>query len=195
MRRRSSINRFIGPLAVLIVTALAAHWATLAYTPSLIMDRTLSTLKNRGVAEHAFTTPQRITPQTQAVVRTSPDLFYSLCRYDFAEVEGGAIRITMGEWPGYQSLSLFDAETNNYATYRGTGASVSKLLISPSAVNESDNPSSPTTRGVVLIRRLAPTQELFDQAMQAAESDKCEPLLGVREDINNQLERRSEPAS
>ena len=119
--------RWIAPLAVFIITAVGAHWATLSYAPSVIMDRALSTLKNRGIAEHAFTTPQRITPQTQAVVRTSPDLFYSLCRYDLSTPEKGdrgtspRVKIQIAQWDGYQSLSFFDEETNNFATIRSSG--------------------------------------------------------------------------
>ena len=186
--------RYLGPLAVLFVTALAAHWATLAYAPSLIMDRTLSTLENRGIAEHAFTTPQRITPQTQAVVRSSPDLFYSLCRYDFDEVSGGLVRIKMAEWSGYQSLSFFDAQTNNFATLRRTGTSAETFLASPTFDNRTDHPSIPTTRGVILIRRLAPTQDLFDQAMEVAKEDKCEALPSIIEDASSRIELRPEPA-
>ena len=54
------MRRWIGPLAVFIITAVGAHWATLAYAPNVIMDRALSTLKNRGISEHALTTPQRM---------------------------------------------------------------------------------------------------------------------------------------
>jgi len=178
------MKRFLGPLAVLIVAGLAAHWATLAYAPSVIMDRALSTLKNRGIAQHAFTTPQRITPQTQAVVRTSPDLFYALCRYDLSD-EGSELKVSMGEWPLYQSLSFFDEETNNFATFRGTSENLVVTLSqrAPLAdkVAEGLTPpegekwqSTPTDRGVVLIRRLAPTQQLFDAAQEAAKADSCE---------------------
>jgi uncharacterized membrane protein len=181
------MKRWIGPLALCVIAALGAHWAALALAPSVIMDRALATLEDRGIALHAFTTPRRISPQTQVVVRSSPDLFYSLCRYDFGKVDGGAIRVTMGEWPDYQSLSFFDADTNNFATIRSPGERHTMLLVSPEADNGSRHPSSPTMRGVILIRRLAPTQEAFDRAAQAAQADRCEPLPGLREDIERQL--------
>ncbi|MEM9086013.1 MAG: DUF1254 domain-containing protein [Pseudomonadota bacterium] len=176
--------RWVGPLAVFIITAVGAHWATLQYTPSVIMDRTLATLKNRGVSQHAFTTPQRISPSTQVVVRTSPDLFYSLCRYDLSQ-PGSALRVSMGEWPDYQSLSFFDDQTNNFATFRGTGKQrVVKLFPRDPLAEKVENgqtppdsetwQSTPSERGVVLIRRLAPTQEAFDAAKVAAEADLCE---------------------
>ncbi|MEO1047436.1 MAG: DUF1254 domain-containing protein [Pseudomonadota bacterium] len=167
--------RWIGPLAVFIITAVGAHWATLQYTPSVIMDRTLSTLKNRGISEHAFTTPQRISPSTQVVVRTSPDLFYSLCRYDFSD-DVEAIRLRMATWPNYQSLSFFDAETNNFATLRKSDTGLETYLLSPSLPNDASYPQSPTLRGVILIRRLAPTEEKFIEASTASAEDECMPL-------------------
>lgn len=168
------MTRWIGPLMVLIATAFSAHWATVAYAPNVIMDRALSTLKNRGIAEHAFTAPQRITPQTQAVVRSSPDLFYSLCRYDLSD-PAATLNVTVGEWPDYQSLSFFDAETNNFLTYRGTGQSLAVTLAAPGSGGDSE---SPTARGVILIRRLAPTQALYNAAAQAAKGDSCDLVTG-----------------
>ncbi len=171
------MSRWLGPIAMLIVTALATHWAALHYAPGVIMDRTLATLKNRGIAEHAFTTPQRITPQSQAVVRSSPDLFYSLCRYDLStNGESSAwLDVTIGEWPEYQSLSFFDAHTNNFATIRTAGSAQKVRMISSMAAPGEDAADivSPTLRGVVLIRRLAPTQALFEEAKAASNADSC----------------------
>lgn len=180
--------RWIAPLAVFIVTAVGAHWATLAYAPGVIMDRALSTLKDRGIAEHAFTTPKRITPQTQAVVRSSPDLFYSLCRYDLSKPEKGDrgtypyVEIDVSAWDGYQSLSFFDEETNNFATIRSSGRArrvrlheryeTSERTLKINGV-ETTILNSPTKRGVILIRRLAPTKEAFEQAKWAGRYDRC----------------------
>lgn len=166
---------WIGPIALGVVAAASAHWATLALAPGVIMDQALFALAKRNVALHAFTNPERITPQTQAVVRSSPDLFYALCRYDLS-VPNSVVKVSMGEWPGYQSLSFFDAETNNYVTVRGEGVARAKTLLPPDMAGSEKEGEivSPTARGVILIRRLAPTQELFDQALEAAKSDGCE---------------------
>ncbi|MEL6237821.1 MAG: DUF1254 domain-containing protein, partial [Pseudomonadota bacterium] len=156
------MKRWIGPLAVLVVTALAAHWATLVYAPSVIMNGALSVMKKRGITEHTFTSPVRITPQTQVVVRSSPDLFYSLCRYDLSGT-GKALEVTMNAWPDYQSLSFYDGNTNNFLQERGTGRSVKVRIVGPGA-NAGGAAESPTARGIVLIRRLAPTAEAFEKA-------------------------------
>jgi hypothetical protein len=149
------------------VHALALHFA-----PGIIMDRAMAALAARGVALHAFTPPQRVTPQTQTVVRSSPDLYYALCRYDLRE-PGARLAVTMGAWPDYQSLSFFDARTDNFATLRGTGRAVATRLLPPGSAPESGAIISPSARGVILIRRLAPTAERFAAAAEAGQGDAC----------------------
>jgi len=166
------MKRWIGPLIVLVVAAIGAHWATLIYAPSVIMDRALAVMKERGIAEHAFTSPVRITPQTQVVVRSSPDLFYSLCRYDLS-APASVLRVKMGEWLDYQSLSFFDGNTNNFHRVRGEGEAVEVVLTGPGSSVEG-TVQSPTARGIVLIRRLAPTQAQFDEAKEVSAEDACE---------------------
>ena len=166
------MNRWIAPLATLAFAAITAHFAVLYAAPGIIMNTALDTLEGRGIAQHAFTSPVRITPQSQAVVRSSPDLFYSLCRYDLSE-PGSVLHVSMAEWPGYQSLSFFDANTNNFVTRRGTNQRIDEQLTGPDKAS-SGTLDSPTQRGVVLIRRLAPSQELFDQAQQISADDRCE---------------------
>jgi uncharacterized membrane protein len=166
------MRRWFGPLAVLAVSALGAHALTLHFAPSVIMAGAMNALAERGVALHRFTTPQRVTPQTQQVVRSSPDLYYALCRYDLA-APGSALEVRMGAWPDYQSLSFFAARTDNFATLRGTGKAVAVRLLpsgSPPAVGAI---VSPSTTGVILIRRLAPSAERFAAAAEAGKGDAC----------------------
>jgi uncharacterized membrane protein len=174
------MKRWIGPLLVLALTALAAHGLALSLGPGVIMDRAMAALEARGVKLHAFTTPERVTPQTQQVVRSSPDLYYALCRYDLPP-EGAQLAVNMAEWPGYQSLSFFDARTNNFATLRAAGQARKVRLFAPGALDEGKAGQqgdelwieSPSARGVVLIRRLAPTQDLFEAASTVGQADAC----------------------
>jgi len=187
------MRRWAGPLVVLILTAALAHWLTLVLGPGFIMNRAMAALEARGVALHAFTTPLRVTPTTQQVVRSSPDLYYALCRYDLAQAEPDdavttAVAVSMAKWDGYQSLSFFDANTNNFATLRGTGEQVRVTLVRAEGGNggvlaastEDAGPygrdvvvHSPTATGVILIRRLAPSAEAFAKALQVGALDDC----------------------
>jgi len=175
------MKRWLSPLLFFAIIGVVSHFAVLLYAPSVIMNTALSNLEGRGVSQHAFTTPVRITPQTQAVVRSSPDLFYSLCRYDLSE-PGSALNVTIAEWPDYQSLSFFDEETNNFVVARAQGEQRQIRLIVSDSVNASSDVSTPLARGVVLIRRLAPTRELFDQAKAVSADDRCELITGLTED-------------
>jgi len=166
------MRRLFGPFAALLVAAVAGHGLTLHFAPAVIMERAMAALEARGVALHAFTAPQRVTPQTQQVVRSSPDLYYALCRYDLAGT-GAALRVAMAEWPDYQSLAFFDARTDNFATLRGTGKAVAVRLLAPGSAPQAGAIISPTSTGVVLIRRLAPDAERFAAAARAAKGDAC----------------------
>ncbi len=166
------MKRWLGPVAVLLVCAGATHALTLAQAPAFIMDRAMATLATRGVALHAFTATPRVTPQTQQVVRSSPDLYYALCRYDLGQ-SGARLEVKMANWPDYQSLAFFDAQTDNFATLRGAKREVNVQLLAPGSSPAIGAVVSPTARGVVLIRRLAPSAERFAAAAEAGKADLC----------------------
>ena len=167
------MKRWLGPLGVCAACALGAHAFALHLAPGAIMDRAMAALAARGVALHAFTTPERVTPQTQSIVRSSPDLFYALCRYDLSD-PGTVLTVQMADWPDYQSLSFFDARTDNFATMRGTGQPVAVRLLAPGSVADKGAIVSPTARGVILIRRLAPTTDRYAAAATASAGDVCQ---------------------
>lgn len=166
------MKRWLGPLAVMLVTAVGTHALALHFAPTVIMDRAMAGLEARGVALHAFTTPKRVTPQSQTVVRSSPDLYYALCRYDLAD-PAARLTVRMGDWPGYQSLAFFDARTDNFATLRGPGREIAVRLLPPGSAPEEGAIISPSAKGVILIRRLAPTAERFAAAAEAGKADAC----------------------
>ena len=166
------MKRWLGPLAALLIVAAATHAAALHFAPAFIMSRAMDALAARGVALHRFTTPARISPQTQTVVRSSPDLYYALCRYDLSN-PGVQLSVGMGDWPDYQSLSFIAAQTDNFATIRGTGRAVAVRLLPPGSAPEAGAIVSPTAKGVILIRRLAPSAERFAAAAAAGKADRC----------------------
>jgi uncharacterized membrane protein len=166
------MKRWIGPVLVLLACAAGAHVLTLHFAPSFIMSRAMAALAERGVTLHRFTNPERVTPQTQNVVRSSPDLYYALCRYDLGN-PANEVALTMAPWPDYQSLSFFGGRTDNFATLRGSGKAVSVTLLPPGSPPQQGAIVSPTAKGVILIRRLAPSAKDFAAASQAGAGDEC----------------------
>jgi uncharacterized membrane protein len=166
------MKRWLGPLAAALVCAAAVHITALHFAPTVIMAQAMQALAQRGVALHRFTNPERVTPQTQQVVRSSPDLYYALCRYDLSN-PGTQLAVQMGDWPDYQSLSFFSAQTDNFATIRGTGKAVAVRLLPPGSPAADGAIVSPSAKGVILIRRLAPSAERFAAAAAAGKADRC----------------------
>lgn len=161
-------------LAALGAGFAIAHIATVQAIPRAIM-----TFAARKIAEQAdldvntFRLSPRITSQSQTIVRPSPDLAYSLCLYDLSE---GPINLIVAPWPVYSSVSFYDARTNNFATLRAeNGADILLTLKNSelSAGSAQERHVSPTRTGVILIRRLAPTEEDYDGVVSAAASDRC----------------------
>lgn len=174
------MRQWLGPLGVLLVSAIAMHALTLHLAPGLIMARAMEALAQRGVVLHRFTIPQRITPQTQTVVRSSPDLYYALCRYDLDD-PAMTLKVGMAAWPDYQSVSFFDARTNNFATLRASGKAMAIRLLPPGSAPEGGAIISPTAKGVILIRRLAPDAASFAAAADVGKGDRCQMEAELQE--------------
>ncbi|MGB3723001.1 MAG: DUF1254 domain-containing protein [Pacificimonas sp.] len=171
------MTRWTGPLFLTLVAAVALHMATILAIPSLIMDRAMSRMADSGIPLHAFRLAPRMTPQTQSVVRPSPDLAYSICRFDFTE-RAEPVDMTMAGYADYGSLSFFDADTDNFATVRGDGTAVDVRLYpaggaARKAAGEHVSVTAPTSRGLILIRRLAPTRAAYGHVERISAGDRC----------------------
>ena len=176
------MKKLISFVIFFIFIATIAHMATLRFVPGFVMNKALETLEERGAPLHVFTSSPRITPQTQTVVRPSPDLAYALCPYDLKAAENG-VRIRAARSKAYGSVSFYDANTNNFATFRldePTSQGLQSFHLSPpNAIPAIDDATtaviSPTTRGVILIRRLAPTSEAHAETSALGAADLCAP--------------------
>ena len=176
------MNRFIMPALLFVAMAVIGHFAVLHAIPRIIMGTAMERMAAGGIAAHEFMLTPRTTPQTQTVVRPSPDLAYSVCRFELTGED--ALRVTAGPYDNYASISFFDARTINFATVRvGAGDSVADasdvVLLAPGR-DEIDTASfrglqvqAPTRRGLILIRRLAPSQTDYDRVVSTASADSC----------------------
>jgi len=170
------MKKWIAPACVAIAFAIASHIMVLYSAPNFIMDRAMQMLEKRGVKVHQFKLGKRLTPQTQSVVRASPDLTYSSCLFDLNQAPDG-IMVRMAQTSGYASLAFFDTATNNFKTIRGNGAPVEiKLTRNANIGSGSQTLVSPTAKGIIIIRRLAPTADLYSQVAKVAVNDSCAPV-------------------
>lgn len=169
-------------LAAFLVGLVAAHFVVLNALPGRIM----STARERigaNVPLHTWQMSARITPQTQTIVRPSPDLAYAICVIDLST---GPVEVSVPTWPEYGSLSVFDAHTDN--VYAGSldarlpGAPGARRILV--AMEGQDTKASGITdivtvdspEALALIRRLAPTQGLYDAAAALVPASSCGPV-------------------
>ncbi|MEL7453447.1 MAG: DUF1254 domain-containing protein, partial [Pseudomonadota bacterium] len=176
--RRALLN-----FAIFVVLAVIGHLTVLYAAPGVIMGAAMDRMEGLGLPLHAFAQSPRTTPETQTVVRPSPDLAYSICRFDFTQIDG-PLEIQAGVWRDYSSISFFDSRTNNFATVpvlAGDEAEpTTRLVLYPpgrsnreEVQSRSDYLRAPSKRGLVLIRRLAPTAEAYAHVERLAERDRC----------------------
>ena len=124
----------------------------------------------------------RVTPETQTIVRPSPDLAYAICVID---VSGGPVTLSVPTWPEYGSLSIFDASTDN--VYAGSldarlpdapGARMIIVALEGQAAEAAEGVDVVTVKkpeALALIRRLAPSQGLYDAAAALIPASTCGP--------------------
>lgn len=185
---------FLLKLAAFLGIAAIAFVVTLHMIPRVIMGKLFSRMEAGGVPLHGFVLSPRMTPDTQTVVRASPDLAYSICRFDFEEA-GYEVQVEVAAYDRMASVSFFDMRTNNFAVRRvPEGQPVLIKLRAPgmyefSEIADNGEPQlpadtieSPSQRGVILIRRLAPSAADYERVVAIAGRDAC-GAVGTPTDI------------
>jgi uncharacterized membrane protein len=169
-----SVGRFIG---VALLVAIVTHLTVIFLAPDFIMR----TAMQRMGAANAWVHPPRVSEDSRAIVRPSPDLAYSVCVFDLAN---GPLRIAAEGWDDYVSLSLYAANGDNFFTLSDREAPDGIDIVLTRAGAELDPNirraaprivESPGGKGIALIRRLAPTAERFEAAQQVQRGDVCGP--------------------
>jgi len=170
-------------IATFVIGFAAAHIFVLNALPGQIMSKARERMAGTGIPLHQWQMSPRVTPQTQTIVRPSPDLAYAICVID---VTDGPVTLTVPTWPEYGSLSIFDASTDNvYA-----GSLDARLPDAPGTLKvivQLEGQYSGPAEGVdlvtvkkpealALIRRLAPSQGLYDAAAALVPVSTCGPV-------------------
>lgn len=103
------MSRWIGPVVVAVLAALAGWYITLAATPTVIMDLARERLATQAGYNRIMHSPL-VKAESQFVVRPSPDLAYSICAFDLTQ---GPLEVMANPVPDhYWSLTVFDSVTN-----------------------------------------------------------------------------------
>lgn len=171
--------RLLIATALFIAFAAAGHWAALDMAPKKIMEKAMTGLQGAAGGPNQWSHGARTSSESRRVVRPSPDLAYSVCVYDLTD---GPVRIGVQPWEDYVSLSLYAANTDNFFVINdrdmGPDGYQAVLTMADQTAPKTELPVliSPSLRGVVLTRRLAPDAFSFERADEARRDDICAPL-------------------
>ncbi|MCW1381814.1 DUF1254 domain-containing protein [Novosphingobium sp. KCTC 2891] len=178
------MSRRLALALVFIAAMVVGHVGTIVAAPHAIMAVAMNRLSQSGEAVNRFHFARRTTAQSRAIVRPSPDLAYASCVYDLAD---GPLLVTAAPTPakGYVSVSVFAGNTDNIGVFDSLRAPEGiRFVLAPAGQvpDPAKMPTglpvlySPSRKGVILDRRLAPTAEAFAVADKARREDRCAPL-------------------
>jgi len=167
-------------IAGTLLIAIVVHVVSLLLLPRLIMMRTMAAM-TRMAADNTIFYPPRPTAKARSIVRPSPDLLYSICVYDLGRA-GGALRISTHDMPNtYWSVSVFDADTNNFYALNDRQAKTSAadflLAAKGASITARQLPviAAPTDRGIVLFRTLVNDERRLSEIDAARHDADCAP--------------------
>lgn len=168
------IRGWLGPLLLAIVLGVASFYATLAYTPGVVMAGAMARLSRGGV--NAFTHAPLASAGSHVIVRPSPDLAYSSCPLDLSQ---GPVAVSVMSVPApYWSLSVFDA-TTDVAFIRNNVESDGRPIAITVAREDQTTPPGATVvhvrgdKAVALIRILVTDREHFPEIDKARREATC----------------------
>lgn len=158
-----------------VATAAIAHFATVLAAPYVLMNVAMDRISQNGERVNRWSHPARTSQNSRNVVRPSPDLAYSACVYDLA---AGPVHVTAAPWDDYMSVSVFAHNSDNIFVVndRQAPAGVDLYIVAKGAPRPAAAGlvvESPSRRGIVLQRRIAPTQARWQAADAARKADVC----------------------
>ncbi|MGD9966289.1 MAG: DUF1254 domain-containing protein [Hyphomonadaceae bacterium] len=156
-----------------IMVAIIAHIATIHAVPRMLMHVAIERIGERGA--NVWRMSDRVTAASRQIVRPSPDFAYSACAFDLS---AGPVVITASPWQSYWSLSLYAANSDNFFVIDDREARAgAEITLVQRGRTHADGAAmvveSPSTRGIALIRRLAPTPGAYEAAKAVAAADVC----------------------
>jgi len=168
-------------LGVALVCALIGYIGIILVTPYVIMGGAMRKISGNGRAVNQFVFGPRTTEASRGIVRPSPDLAYASCVYDLSK---GPLRVHAAPWTNYMSISVFQANSDNIFVLNDrqapTGIDFVLARKGQTAPAGAHVIISPSARGIILDRRLAPTADEIAKADAARHGDVCETVAGAK---------------
>ncbi len=158
-----------------LLLAVAVHLSLIFAAPYVLMGKAMERIGVDGT--NMWHVADRVTAESRRIVRPAPDFAYSACVFDLSD---GPIRLRVAPWDSYWSLSLYADNSDNFFVIDDREVEYdAEIVLTRGAQEAPENVTavaSPSTRGIALIRRLAPDPGRYAAAAAAARGDVCAPL-------------------
>lgn len=162
-----------------LAAAGVGHLVAIGLVPRVIMGVAMERVAGQAGGWNKLFHAPRVSADSQQIVRSSPDLAYSTCALDLTD---GPVRFafTRDEGGSYASVAIYGANTDAVFVRndREMPAGGLRLLIvgprSPVAARPDEiTVSVPSSKALVLVRRLAPDTDAFARADARRRDDSC----------------------
>lgn len=164
-----------------ILTLIIGFFVAIAAAPYGIMGIAMNRMLQTGASVNVWSFAPRPDDENQRVVRSSPDLLYAICVYDLSD---GPLLVSQeaSASPNYRSISVFEASTVNIAAFNDQTHpdGIRFVLARHGQAVKTDLMvvRSSSKRGMVLDRRLIPTEAAMQAADAARRENLCQPFQG-----------------
>lgn len=172
------------PICFGLVVAGIAHVATIMALPNAIMSVAMKRIAATAGGDNVLRNMALVTPQTQTIVRPSPDLAYSICALDLSQ---GPVRVFIGKGANYASAAFYAANTDNVFTLSDADIRPEGAILLLVSAGKGARPAPdevlvtlPSDKGLLLIRRLAPTAQDFARVTAERAEDYCRSTTAVQ---------------
>ncbi|WP_085339423.1 DUF1254 domain-containing protein [Aquidulcibacter paucihalophilus] len=172
---------WLKPLAFGVLLAVLGHLLTIGLIPSVIMTIAMTRIGEASGGLNRLAHGNMVTPQNQQIVRSSPDLAYSTCALDLSK---GPVRVFIGKGADYTSAAFYAGNTDNVFTLndRKIGPEGARIMVvsarSPIAARPGEVVVSlPSDKGLLLVRRHAPSPEAFKRVQAERTQDYCRAVM------------------
>jgi uncharacterized membrane protein len=172
-------NKIQWLLAVIIITAIS-HFCIIGGIPYYIMYQFGKTTQ---IKDNTISHAPPVTAKSRSVVRPSPDLLYSSCRYN---VSKKPLHISSpAPTDTYFSLSVFADNTDNFFVINNRQIKNNKvdLVLAlkgaklPKDLKTANVIISPSAHGVILFRTLIKNKESIEFTINSQKKATCVPLV------------------
>jgi uncharacterized membrane protein len=174
------MKRWLFRILATLVLAAVFHVLTVMAFPTAMMVALSWKSKDLGRSSNVLYHQPRVTADSRAVVRPSPDLLYSVCSYDVSKVP---LRISASVPDTYWSLSFFASNTDNFFVINDRevkATPVDIVLVGPGTSYKNPGTAlvvtSPSNRGVALIRILITDDSRIEELTRIQKQAFCRPV-------------------